>query len=116
MKLALAGVVLALFMAGSVAKSEEPFRFRTMGMGNSSCGTWISARPHGSSSWQSLGFEQWVLGFLTGISAMGFMTKLDPLNGVDGEAIWAWMDNYCKAHPLENIGNAAIDFVGAHPR
>ena len=53
-----------------------------------------------------MAFEQWLLGFLTGTADLAATPgviepgKLDPLRGVDAEAVWAWVDNYCHAHPL----------------
>jgi hypothetical protein len=43
------------------------------------------------------------------------MTKYDPLNGTDREGVLAWIDNYCHAHPLEQISLAAVAFVHFHP-
>jgi hydrogenase/urease accessory protein HupE len=56
----------------------------------------------------------WVLGFLSGV---GFAASgLDPLNNMDGEGIWAWIDNYCRAHPIEQLSEATAAFVMEHPR
>jgi hypothetical protein len=39
-----------------------------------------------------------------------------PLNNVaDGEAVLAWIDNYCREHPLDLIADAAMAFATAHP-
>jgi hypothetical protein len=85
-----------------------------MGLGNASCGSWTAARraprpgvpsPHEH--------EQWVLGFLSGIGAGG--PGMNPLNGVDGDAVWGWMDNYCQAHPLDKVRDAARTFALGHP-
>jgi hypothetical protein len=56
------------------------------------------------------------LGFLSGIDATINVTKLSPLNGTDAQGVWAWIDNYCQAHPLDKLGDAALAFVAAHPR
>ena len=42
--------------------------------------------------------------------------QTDPLNGVDAFAVWAWIDNYCRAHPLDTIQKASVEFVMAHPK
>jgi hypothetical protein len=67
--------------------------------------------------------EQWVLGFLSGVGyGVGFIeTKtnpagnIDPLNGTDAQGALAWIDNYCHAHPLDQIEAASKAFVSAHP-
>ena len=35
----------------------------------------------------------------------------DFLNGLDAEAVFGWLDNYCSAHPLERISNAPLDLA-----
>jgi len=40
---------------------------------------------------------------------------LDPLKGLDADAVWAWMDNYCLTHPLVTIDAATETFVHEHP-
>jgi muramidase (phage lysozyme) len=42
--------------------------------------------------------------------------KLNQGLGVDAEGVWAWIDNYCRANPIKNIGDAAAAFYLAHPR
>jgi hypothetical protein len=55
------------------------------------------------------------LGFLSGI-AYESTDGENPMNGLDAEAVWAWIDNYCQAHPLEQIVTAGQQFVFVHPR
>jgi hypothetical protein len=58
-----------------------------------------------------------VLGFLSGIGYEGG-EDVDPLHGMDAKgvwAVWAWIDNYCQAYPLEAITTAAKAFDRAHP-
>ena len=88
--------------------------FHIIGPGLSSCGTWVANRGGHSSSGAGI-YESWVVGFLSGI---GFVNDhgADPLNGVDAEAVWAWVDNYCGANPLDTIEKATIQFYIAHPR
>jgi hypothetical protein len=59
--------------------------------------------------------QQWILGFLSGVGYRG-EGVVDPLNGVDAQAVWAWMDNYCQANPLKLVHEAGEAFVTAHPR
>lgn len=48
--------------------------------------------------------EFWVFGYLSGI-AIG--TNVNFLDGVGTNAIEAWMDNYCKGHPLDTVADGA---------
>jgi hypothetical protein len=53
-------------------------------------------------------YEWWVVGFLSGLS-VGFLTGVNAdddvgfLSGQDADGIYAWIDNYCKANPLEKL-------------
>jgi hypothetical protein len=63
-----------------------------------------------------MAYEQWILGFLSGIGSTGSSYGLNPLNGItDANAVWGWMDNYCREHPLDNIAAAGEAFLKAHP-
>jgi hypothetical protein len=83
----------------------------TLGSGsNLSCGRWVERRK--TDSWHEQ--ANWALGFLSGM-AIG-STDLDPLNGLDSDAVLNWLDNYCRANPLERFSHALLKFVGEHPR
>lgn len=61
--------------------------------------------------------KEWVLGMLTGINYQHQAEQLwpvDPLSKL-GSAYQAflWVDNYCKAHPLDTVGNAVVDLFDA---
>jgi hypothetical protein len=59
--------------------------------------------------------ENWVTGFLSGVGFVGEYGA-DPLNGMDADGVWAWIDNYCSANPIKDIADAAGQFYFAHPR
>ena len=49
---------------------------------------------------------QWVLGYLTGVAI--FTPPIgDGLLRTDWEGIRHWIDNYCQAHPLDSVNDAA---------
>jgi hypothetical protein len=86
-----------------------------IGQGTASCGTWTSARRDR----EALCYEQWVVGFLSGIGYMGLIgggENYDPLQRMDADAVWAFVDNYCQANPLKTIKWAAVNFLLEHPR
>ena len=78
--------------------SAETADFKAVGLGFSSCG-------------QTAGvYEQWVVGFLSGIGYEGIGQGDDRLAGVGANGVWTWVDNYCRAHPLDRIVTASKVF------
>jgi hypothetical protein len=100
-----------MILIGLISTSASAVEYTVMGHGSLTCEIWTAVRHEQMAS----NPEQWVLGFLTGI---GFesSTGRSPLHGIDGPAIWAWIDAYCRAHPLDHIDTAAASFAAAHPR
>ena len=106
-------IVLALLAAligpCSVVSAQS---FHYIGTGGASCGEWTADRRFPDSS-RSQADEQWVLGFL---SAVGYVDPdRDPLHGMDADGVWAWVDNYCRDHPIDMIISASEAFLHAHP-
>lgn len=92
-------------------------------VGASSCGKWIEARKvRGTPA--EVTHTSWVYGYLIAAAArlesdargavllgennQTLIEKADILSPkyIDANAINAWMDNYCRAHPLETIVDA----------
>jgi hypothetical protein len=107
-------VFLALAILAAVAAAPSvaaKYEYASVGFGNSSCGSWTATRRDGGAQTH----QQWVVGFLSGVDFVKADEGVDPLKGVDAQAVWAWVDNYCRVHPLDYIGVAAASFVRAHP-
>ena len=99
---AIAAVVLAL--------STNAYGRGIIGDGGQSCGAWTEERARDSRSSEYM--KVWVLGYVSGVNMhMGDNYPNIIGGGVDASAIWAWIDNYCRAHPLEIIQGAAIKLV-----
>jgi hypothetical protein len=98
-------LTVALTVTATEAKA-----FLIIGAGVDSCRTWIDDRSQRNAG--SLQDEQWVLGLLSGVA---LADASDPLKGMDTQGVWAWIDNYCRAHPIETIAHAAESFTLAHP-
>ena len=77
--------------------------YEVFGNGSSvSCSQWLQDRQ--SASAERYADENWVLGFLTGVNAA---TSSTTGSGSDAAGKFAWIDNYCRAHPLELLVGAA---------
>jgi hypothetical protein len=93
--------------------------YQIAGIGLQSCGSWTAARGGGMAALE----VQWVLGYVSGVGFAGQILSnehsayavIDPLDGTDAQAVLAWIDNYCRAKPLDQIEQAAGAFVFAHP-
>jgi hypothetical protein len=72
-----------------------------LGLGGSSCGSWTKASPVTRSLAQ-----QWVVGYLAGLNSQT-PDDLDFIKGADFDGLMSWIDNYCRAHPIESINTAA---------
>jgi hypothetical protein len=101
-----AGVISLLIIGHPNAQAAN-----IMGAGvKASCGKWLADRASGN----YFIMLNWALGFLSGV---GIYTKnLDPLNGVDGDAVAYWLDDYCRSHPTTLFSDAVNEFVFGHPR
>jgi hypothetical protein len=77
-----------------------------MGAGGVSCGIWLEARQRATRG-NTDDMLAWVQGFLSGINMALYQSNPDFLVETDAQGISAWLDNYCRQHPLENLINAS---------
>ena len=97
-------LVLLLAMGVTILMTARTTALKIMGMVDTSCGSWTQARAiH-----QSQLMELWVIGFMSGVNYARSDERSDMLKGTDVEALWSWIDNYCRSHPLETLPTAAI--------
>jgi hypothetical protein len=62
---------------------------------------------------ENISFTAWALGYLSGLNqALHGFKKADMLQGVDAQALLSWLDNYCRANPLDNLGKALDGLTG----
>lgn len=91
--------ILLMFVTSMAAHAQVAF-------GTPDCGRWIKQPTEPR--------KAWLLGYMSGLSAMHKMTNgkpNDPLDKVSSaEQIFLWMDNYCKENPLQvlTVGGAEL--------
>ena len=73
------------------------------GHGTASCGSWTADRK--ANRW--LPVAEWVLGW---VSAVNSYVRV-PARETDFQAISAWVDDYCAAHPLAQLADAVDALV-----
>ena len=102
LRIMLVGLVLMLFSEMALAVWIR---------GGVSCGAWVEAREKEKKgdefdSWIA---RRWLVGFLSGLAfgeskEFWGVPNVDPLNT---DAVYLWMDNYCQANRLNDIGEGA---------
>jgi hypothetical protein len=102
---------IALFVTLPVAPALAQPNYAIMGAGLEYCGAWTEARQQNAAELP----EHWLLGYLSGIGSES-VSGTDPLKSMDAEAVFAWVDNYCRAHPLDTIERAGGSFARQHRR
>lgn len=98
-----AAICLALAAPASTVSAQEGFQARYMG--EMTCGGWRVAPGEFTSVNKSV-LLNWVLGFLSGRSAV---RGDDILAAVEISSVAAWLDDYCARNPLEGMIKAAFD-------
>ena len=105
---------LVVAIGALAVPGEAAADYQMLGSGPQSCGAWTAARRFPNST-PALEAAAWVLGFLSGV---GWVHKNgdDPLNGLDVEAVFGWLDNYCQTHPIDPLAVAAAQLAIEHPK
>jgi hypothetical protein len=104
----LAAVVLLTICFARPATADD---VKSLGAGaNATCGKWLTDRQNGN----AFSIANWALGYLSGAAV--FSDTLNPLEGLDSDAVLYWIDNYCRSHPLERVTVALKTFTLEHPR
>jgi hypothetical protein len=114
-------VSLALLALVFCFKAEAKEGWEAFGMGTKSCAEWTRAeaerRPisSGGTMLTEMGSDitaqtQWITGFLT---AYNYYQSVTPnvAEGTDMNGVFARIDTYCAAHPLDPTAKAAIALV-----
>jgi len=103
-------VLLALIFVecipGALAADGQ---FTNLGEGTTSCGEWLDKRHQDAA--RVLPEAAWLLGFVTAASQYHVAGARNIADGLNGSGVDHWVDNYCGAHPLDNIDAAATALV-----
>lgn len=104
-------LIVASFVIGSVLFSSAAQA--EISYGGTDCGQWLEHRK-GENAVAQLADTSWLAGFLSGLNT-GYSNKApenlkDPLTELQSlPQAFVWMDNYCKAHPLEDTRRGAME-------
>jgi hypothetical protein len=104
MKRWVVATLVSLFSTGVMA---QPMMY---GLGTQGCGKYVAATDQAKR-----GDGQAVYQYITWMS--GFMSHASGVNGVDyfknsdTESVQLWLENYCRAHPLEPFATAVTQLA-----
>ena len=99
--------------AGAPAEAQQaalpPSALVGFGAVTGGCGKWASSSE---GSIVDIGFLSWLVGFVSGVNTLAVVTgRSDFLHDYDGYSLAPWAKNWCKAHPLDQVSNAAEALV-----
>ncbi|HYM72167.1 MAG TPA: hypothetical protein VET89_04235 [Stellaceae bacterium] len=109
---AAAGRGIAL-LAASLALSSPIYaasEYTILGAGSRPCGAWLQARSQAVP--ESGVMQSWLLGYITSFNAHNLTLTSDIAAGTNADGIFAWVDDYCSAHPIDSVARAAASLIG----
>jgi hypothetical protein len=107
--IALGGVAVAFFVPVTASTMDRSQHYRATGAGTTSCGDWTNDRSSDDDEFWRIK-EAWVQGYVTSYNRWVSSTT-DVSGWSDEYAIIGWLDNYCKAHALNDLGEASEELV-----
>jgi hypothetical protein len=111
LRIVLAGMVLLLFSEMPLAVSVKA---------SASCGVWVTEREKekGAEKLGSLFNRRWLIGYLSGLASGRNKEFWDIPNAspLDYEAVFLWMDDYCRANPQKDIADGAARLFNERTR
>lgn len=104
-------ILAALALQTSLPPPLEPRdrEFTAYAFDDNSCGAWTSARSRGGADSQS--WESWAMGFLSGYNRFSIQSNGDVAFGAGIDGMKAWIDNYCRANPLDPVVKALTALI-----
>ena len=100
----LACIVACLGFPATAATGPDTL---VLGEGTMSCGQWVHFRQTTENPDLAKLAAAWVRGFISGVNAA--TPKGSKVGeGSDPEDNNLWLDNYCKAHPLDELAFASV--------
>jgi hypothetical protein len=111
MALILARAILIASLMISCACTKALAQIPMIGLGGQRCGAW-TANISSDSGGVGLLYQQWIYGFLSGLSSADARLLKD----IDANAVKTWLDNYCANNSAELLVDAARAFASDRRR
>ena len=110
-------LIRAVAHAATLLWSSEAYpltqqgHYKVLRFANSGCEAWTSARKGPRGAPVAVGLTGWVLGYISAVNEYGPWSA-DVTQGTDTDSVFAWIDNYCAQHPLNNVDDATEVLLG----
>lgn len=108
--------VVVISTSLNAAASEDATRFTIIGA-RAPCDEWTKSRAAHAAARRKQDFElisvlreQWLLGYLSGITYAIYASD-DPLDAIDAKTIFDWMDRYCRSNPQANVATGSHELL-----
>lgn len=100
-----------IFLTSCNYAAAADYAYTTWGAGRGSCGTWTNPANPG----MNVQNRAWVLGFVSAFNRYGMTPSpnADIATGTDARGLLAWVDRYCREHPISSIAVAAEQLIDA---
>jgi hypothetical protein len=95
-------IMIAALIVAAISSAQAQRETRSMvSPSGLSCGKWTDTlkRPY-----EHEVYKGWVLGYLSGVNSES--TGTDFMQGRDAEGLTAWIDDYCRRNPLQDVTRA----------
>jgi hypothetical protein len=105
------------FMSAANSQAVTLMTPRSHNGGEVGCGRWLETRAErvrlgDQAVLQESFYRLWVLGFLSGVARERSLSDgADLLRGTEASGLMAWLDNYCRENPLENLLPAVMRLI-----
>ncbi len=104
MKRLILAAIVSLALCGPGLAKDDKGNYIIVGAGTLSCGAWLEKRE--KEDWESRLLLEWVHGYIS--SHNEYVEGMaNVIEGVGIDSLNAWIDDYCRNHPLEDLHIAA---------
>ena len=93
----------------SLVSASQSFAGSIQGAGALPCGEWVEQRTRGDHNMALA----WVMGFMSSYNHYTYngSKKNGTFGDINHNSIALWMDNYCKANPLESVYGGSVKLI-----
>ena len=98
-------VIIPTLTLASLGRATDTVR--VFGAGANSCGTWTAEIGTGA----GVEDRSWALGFVSAYNIYGLSNDGDVARGTNYAGLLGWIDNYCRANPLDDIATAVTKLI-----